>query len=83
MTKTISPATTAKRMLVSIDLRSMSVYDEDGRDAYLRTFATSGRENEANVVFVNRSLCNVDGFELYGELLSFFATPVSEGSQRG
>lgn len=82
MTKTISPATTAKRMLVSIDLRSMSVYDENGRDACLRMLDVR-QDDQANVVFVNRSLCNVDGFELYGELLSFFATPVSEGSQRG
>jgi hypothetical protein len=82
MTKPTMPATAAEPMLVSIDLRSMEVWTDDGRDAYLRALDVC-KVDSANAVYVNGKLCSIGNFELYGELLSFDATPIDGGSQHG
>ncbi len=82
MTKTNTPATTAERFLVSINLGSMEVWTDDGEDAQLRALSLCDFPS-VNTLYVNGVLCSIGKWELYGELLSFFATPVSEGSQRG
>lgn len=75
------PTTSAERLLVSIDLRSMAVYDEDGNDVCLRMINGHHPDIQENCVFVDGKLHKTEGFELYCELLTFWATPVVGGSR--
>lgn len=80
MTKPAMPATAP--MLVSINLGSMEIWTDDGEDAYLRALAINEFPS-INTVYVNGKLCSVSNCELYGELLSFDATPIDGGSNNG
>lgn len=80
MTKPTMPA--MRPLLVSIDLGSMEVWTDDGENAHLRALAI-GEFPSINVVYLNGKLCSMSNIELYGQLLSFDATPIDGGSQRG
>ncbi len=82
MTKTVMPAT-AERFLVSINLRSMEVRTEDGRDAYLRAVDGPLQVDSFNSVYVNGTRCFISNYKLYGSLLLFLATPIAGGSNNG
>jgi len=81
MVKTTTPTTSAEHFLVSINLRSMKVYDEEGRDVRLRVIDGHDPEIQENCILVDGRLHKIQDFELYCEVLSFYATPIDGGAR--
>jgi hypothetical protein len=78
----VPPGLPAEQLTVAIDFRSMACWTDDGKDACLRLLAI-GEFPSLNRVCINGKVCNIGNFELYGELLTFDATPIDGGSQHG